>query len=62
MWNIEARELYEEWMAEEDEEAAEMVYRDYLRALRMPDEIDDDDVEDEIDEELDRFLLRPTRL
>jgi hypothetical protein len=34
MLSVEVRKLYEEWMAEHDEQAAELIYCAYLHALR----------------------------
>jgi hypothetical protein len=50
MLNIEVRELYEEWMAEDDEEAAEMIYCAYLYALRKPEDRVEDDTDDDLDQ------------
>jgi hypothetical protein len=46
--NKAVRELYEDWMAESDEDTAELIYSAYLHALRQDDEDVDDDFADDL--------------
>lgn len=46
MRNSRAREFYQDFMAETDEDAAEMIYRAYLQALRDGDEKADPHLEE----------------